>query len=111
MISVRRSPQLKRIPPYKRKARLEPWREELQGRQANCKSLLRKQRHPSVLEGLAPPATAHLCQLSGWTEAHPYGGRNFHCVHSHAKVGLYLAESATEADSALRASNHFCSSS
>lgn len=72
------------------------------GSQVDRHTLLRGHGCRSVREGLAPPISAHLCQLSGWTEAHPYGGRKFCCVHSHAKVGLYSAESATEADSALQ---------
>jgi len=72
------------------------------GSQVDRHTLLRGHGCRSVREGLAPPATAHLYQLRRWTSVHPDGGRKFHCVHSHAKVGLYSAESATEADSALQ---------
>ena len=52
-----------------------PYGHDVTGSQVDRHTLLRGHGCRSVREGLAPPATADLCRLSGWTEAHPYDGR------------------------------------
>ena len=67
-----------------------PYGHDVTGSQVDRHTLLRGHGCRSVREGLAPPATADLCRLSGWTEAHPYG------------VTKLFGGGAIEADSALQ---------